>query len=371
MSMKRKSLTPKEVNAKRENARHSTGPRTEAGKARVSMNALKYGLYCDKHSYQCMVLLGEDPAEYLKILNGLIDSLQPQNENQHMMVEDLAILRWERCRNQRGQAGLIAKERKRLEIERRKVWLQYGSMLPDALQKEVNQHGNYALPDSPGKFEDILLCLSLLIGWVQNHGESDPLPIITVLWGEEGLTTRGADLVAPILDVKNAAAYEQKAPLQRKALLERLDAERKRIEERYELYREEFGELTASQINACFAPKGKTWRLVLRQEWALERAIEKKMRLYWDTQEKDRERLRRLWAERELEYTPEDQAAEDAATRLMAKLTEALHELQAGKARGSESGVRGSQTSDSETGNATAKTETKTANFVSSAKPES
>jgi len=38
----RKSLTPRALEARRQNARKSTGPRTEAGKERVGQNAHKF-----------------------------------------------------------------------------------------------------------------------------------------------------------------------------------------------------------------------------------------------------------------------------------------------------------------------------------------
>jgi hypothetical protein len=327
MKTRRKPLSPKEVQARKKNAQHSTGPRTEAGKVRVSMNALKYGLYCDRLSYAAMVLLGEDPDEYTKILNGLIASLAPQNEHQHMMVEDLALLRWERCRNQRAQTGLIGQERSRVERERRKVRLHYGNEIPEALQAEVLEHGTYSLPDSPHKFEQILVALRVLMSWVKFKLESDPEVILKVLWGETGVTMRGAGLAHAVRQLRDQP--EEATRHDRQDLVKRLEEEHDRVEQRYTLYKEEFGDLSLADIAACFAPRGKTWRLVLRQQWALERAGEKALRLYWDQQAKDRERAQRIWAERDLEYTPEDQAEEQWAARLMAKLTEVFHEAQA------------------------------------------
>ncbi len=48
-----------QIKANRENAKKSTGPRTNSGKARTAKNALKHGLLA-----QDAVLPGEDPADF-------------------------------------------------------------------------------------------------------------------------------------------------------------------------------------------------------------------------------------------------------------------------------------------------------------------
>jgi hypothetical protein len=50
----------RQIAANRENAKRSTGPRSEAGKARSARNALKHGL-----SAEHVVMLGEDLTESL------------------------------------------------------------------------------------------------------------------------------------------------------------------------------------------------------------------------------------------------------------------------------------------------------------------
>ena len=51
--------TEKQKKANRENAKKSTGPRTEEGKARSSQNGIKHGLLA-----RDAVMADEDPAEY-------------------------------------------------------------------------------------------------------------------------------------------------------------------------------------------------------------------------------------------------------------------------------------------------------------------
>jgi len=50
----------KQILANKKNARRSTGPKTKLGKEKVSMNAMKLGIYAEHH-----VMVGED-TEHIK-----------------------------------------------------------------------------------------------------------------------------------------------------------------------------------------------------------------------------------------------------------------------------------------------------------------
>ena len=65
--------TDAQIQANRENAKKSTGPRTPEGKARVSKNALKHGLLA-----QDSVIPGEDPAEFDRHLTTYQDTYLPE-----------------------------------------------------------------------------------------------------------------------------------------------------------------------------------------------------------------------------------------------------------------------------------------------------
>ena len=49
----------KQTLANKNNARRSTGPKTKLGKEKVSMNAIKLGIYAEHH-----VMVGEDTEQY-------------------------------------------------------------------------------------------------------------------------------------------------------------------------------------------------------------------------------------------------------------------------------------------------------------------
>jgi hypothetical protein len=81
--------TEKQVQANRNNAKKSTGPRTEDGKARVSQNALRHGLLANG-----AVLPGEDPVEFEAQLAALEDAIQPGDALEHELVRQIADAQW-------------------------------------------------------------------------------------------------------------------------------------------------------------------------------------------------------------------------------------------------------------------------------------
>src|ERR1022692_661146 len=73
--------TEAQINANRENAKKSTGPRTAEGKAASSRNRLLHGLRANKH-----ILLDEDPEEFLFLLDDHLDRFQPVGASEENLV---------------------------------------------------------------------------------------------------------------------------------------------------------------------------------------------------------------------------------------------------------------------------------------------
>ena len=81
--------TDKQTQANRENARHSTGPRTPEGKARAAVNRTTHAL-TGRHA----VLPTESPAAFDQLLADLQDEWSPQTETESQQVELLAHHWW-------------------------------------------------------------------------------------------------------------------------------------------------------------------------------------------------------------------------------------------------------------------------------------
>ena len=73
----------------RANSQHSTGPRTEAGKQRSSLNALRHGL-----TAASPILPSEDPAAYESQRRQLIGEYQPATPTETQFVQELMDTSW-------------------------------------------------------------------------------------------------------------------------------------------------------------------------------------------------------------------------------------------------------------------------------------
>lgn len=71
------------------NAQHSTGPRTEVGKKRSSLNALRHGL-----TSQVVVLPTEDLAAYVTFIAEFQNDLKPAGVIEKQLVQTLADTQW-------------------------------------------------------------------------------------------------------------------------------------------------------------------------------------------------------------------------------------------------------------------------------------
>ena len=79
--------TQAQINANRQNAERSTGPRTDEGKAVVSQNAVKHGLFAD-----ATVVNGERQADYDLYRDAMVAEMLPVGVIECMMAERIVNL---------------------------------------------------------------------------------------------------------------------------------------------------------------------------------------------------------------------------------------------------------------------------------------
>src|SRR5882757_6352805 len=86
--------TAAQVAANIENAKLSTGPRTEEGKAASALNGMTYGLYARKD-----FIRPQDEPDYIKLQSDLQPELNPIGMQQQTLVDEIrrAIWRLRRC----------------------------------------------------------------------------------------------------------------------------------------------------------------------------------------------------------------------------------------------------------------------------------
>ena len=82
-------MTQAQLTANRENAQHSTGPRTEAGRKRSSLNAFRHGL-----TGQIVIHTPEDAQAFKKHCDGIREALAPIGALEADLAQAIAEDRW-------------------------------------------------------------------------------------------------------------------------------------------------------------------------------------------------------------------------------------------------------------------------------------
>ena len=103
--------TQAQIDANRRNAEKSTGPKTEAGKAKSSKNRLSHGF-----NSQDPILPDEDPAQFDALLEALVDEYHPATFTEQALVEKMALYQWFSLRAIRLQTGAFKSTLRRAAI---------------------------------------------------------------------------------------------------------------------------------------------------------------------------------------------------------------------------------------------------------------
>jgi hypothetical protein len=108
----------KQLTANRENAKRSTGPRTEEGKALSCKNAWKHGL-----TAQTITIAGEKPKEFESLRAQIWEEYQPAAGIERVLVDRLAGQAWRLRRIPVFEAALIKLRRAQAEEDRESAFL--------------------------------------------------------------------------------------------------------------------------------------------------------------------------------------------------------------------------------------------------------
>src|SRR5262249_3682203 len=124
--------------ANRINAQRSSGPRTELGKSRSKMNALKHGLSAKK-----IVIGDEDPKEFEALRAALERDWQPETAFESELVDQLAGLFWRMRRVPAIKAAIVkAREEKA-----------YSDVYSDVKRNRIYKEARERCSESIGKLQ--------------------------------------------------------------------------------------------------------------------------------------------------------------------------------------------------------------------------
>src|SRR4051812_23536625 len=97
--------TAAKIEANRRNAQMSTGPKTESGKAKASLNSLKHG---GRAKVVAPVLPQEDPRELEEKIRRWVEDLQPGDDPERDLVARAAKISWVLDRAERCETAELA-----------------------------------------------------------------------------------------------------------------------------------------------------------------------------------------------------------------------------------------------------------------------
>jgi hypothetical protein len=286
--------------AARQNAQHSTGPRSPAAKQNSKLNALKHGgRLSDENRYQAILALGEDPQEFENLKQELRSAFGPGDALWEKQIDDLTWLYWRRDRLERAEAGLKRRALQAIEDWQHRRQQEMARVTFDASQHEML---NLNLSDSTDRGVALRRMLSFLelvreevkqrtfrprqyavleslykgtTGWRQAlifrllHRFGDPAELRDQREDEEWWQfLREQDLPC---DPPGEPEYQE--------LLRLLDEEIASVREEFAYAEKANEERAAIEWGACLAPEGETWKMMLRQEAALDHSIDRKVRI--------------------------------------------------------------------------------------------
>ena len=92
----------KQITANRKNSKKSTGPVTNIGKAKVSLNAIKHGLYAEHH-----IAVGEDMVHFKNYVDMMLETYVIFDAISALMVKKIIEIGWRLNRFSIIETGIL------------------------------------------------------------------------------------------------------------------------------------------------------------------------------------------------------------------------------------------------------------------------
>jgi hypothetical protein len=293
-------LTPKLLAAARQNAQHSTGPRSPAGKQNSKLNALKHGQRArPENHHQVMLALGEDPQEFENLKRELVTAYGPGDALWEKQVDDLARLYWRRQRLERAQEGVMRRALLEVEDWQHRRQQEMAGATFDASQSEAIDL-DMREPADPGvRLRMLLSFLEVIRAQVKQRtfksrqaSEIQTLYHNDVGWHQARLLSLlrrfndsfgpGAAQRDPELEEILRNEFDPRelgGEPQYQELLRLLDAEIAYVHEEFQYAEKMNEEKAAIERDAALAPVGEVWNTMVRQQAALDRSVDRKVRI--------------------------------------------------------------------------------------------
>ncbi len=275
-------LSDAKLAANRSNAWRSTGPATPEGKARASRNSLKHGYYAEA-SRETMLALGEDPETFAQLHEELVEAYQPSDAIARALVEDLAKLYWRQRRWERAADGLLRAERQQWELEQQAEAEGQAYDAATIPHETFKQYGLRYRPHLPEKYAKLIELLEMLRERVERGDFAEDLSsLFELIYGDRPLWR--AEMIWFLWRALRGAQYTGKElpDTVRQLLVKELDEEIASIRRWAEDAKPAQAELASAERDARLMPRDRHWEWMMQQGSALDRAIDRKIRLLLD-----------------------------------------------------------------------------------------
>jgi hypothetical protein len=262
----------------------------------MKMNALKHG--CDaaaENEAAVMRALGEDPERYAALKQELATAYGPGDAPWDHQLEDLAKLYWRRNRIERMETGLMRRALQAVEEGQRTRRGQIAAATFDA-SSTLSTDLKLGVPTEPcARLRQQLSRLAAIHEQLRRGVVGQQLVIQKYL--PPALGQRPARIGELMLMFGNRAYYQAKQDKQGlNNLLNEMGGEANvdvlwrellcLLEEEIAAVKAAFAEEVkvqeekdAIERDACLAPAGETWEMLARQEMALDRSIDRKVKI--------------------------------------------------------------------------------------------
>jgi hypothetical protein len=273
------TLTAAKLAANRSNAQRSTGPATPEGKARSSRNGLKHGYYAEA-SRETMLALGEDPEAFAQLHEELLEAYQPPDAIARALVEDLAKLYWRQRRWERAADGLLRAERQQWELEQQADAEGHAYDAATIPHETFKLYGLRYRPHLPAKYATLIELLEMLRERAERRDFAEDLSsLFELIYGDRPLWR--AEMIWFLWRALHGAQYagKQLPDTLRELLIRQLDEEIAFLRRWAEDAKPAQAELAAAERDARLMPYSPQWEWMMQQGNALDRAIDRKIRL--------------------------------------------------------------------------------------------
>jgi len=291
--------TPQRLDAARRNSQRSTGPRSEAGKERMKMNALQHG--CDaapENEAAVMRALGEDPERYAALQRELATTYGPGDAFWDHQVADLGKLYWRRNRIERMETGLMRRALQAVEERQRGRARALADVTFEPSQTALMDLDLPLPNDRCVRLRQLLSLLGVISEQVKREEFVPRQASVLATYYKDKVgwrPVRIGKLLEPYMAWLQHEEYRRNktykkymdnpeelplpGPEHHQELLRLLEEEIAAVQAAFEEEVAAQEEMDEIERDACLAPEGETWEMLLRQEAALDRSIDRKVRI--------------------------------------------------------------------------------------------